>query len=228
MIHSPPDLMGMGIPSLWDVQGLAHVDVVLRQGTATTITGLQTRATFEALLLEVSLEVHPFESEFAVFGHLATPSWITLLWDFMSRSNFDLQSPNAPLILNREHDVALLRSFADMGFRGKDLFILNLCPKYLRCCRLSDIVRGDGRLIRYSIWHGLEPDHPLDDTVWPIKQRPVGKCWHLWQSALEKCFLLLGNTIQRTLRRPLGPWSRPPPGWAWWYSPSSRCIYNLS
>lgn len=170
VIHSPHELMGMGIPNLWESQGLVHVDAILCQGTAaSTITGHQLHASFEVLLLEVSLSVHSFDLDYTVFE----PSLMTILWDFLSTSNFTLWPPNLLLVLNCEHDVSLLQIFADLGFCGKNLYILNPCRKYLSCRHLSDIVTGDGQHICYSAWNSVEPGTAQDSVNWPVEKPPT-------------------------------------------------------
>jgi hypothetical protein len=130
VVHGPQRYQGLGIPDLWTVQGILKLWIAIQHGDAPTITGNQLRASMELHTLEIGLPGHLLTHSFAQLGHLATNSWLKQLWEFCSESNIQVTSTTPQLTLARTNDEFLMKQFAAQGYRGKDLFNLNLCRLY--------------------------------------------------------------------------------------------------
>jgi hypothetical protein len=202
--------------------------IAIQHGDAPTITGNQLRASMELHTIEIGLPGHLLTQSFAQFGHLATNSWLKQLWEFCSESNIQVTATTPQLALARVNDAFLMQQFAAHGYRGQDLFQLNLCRLYCHATRLSDISTGDGRRIHPMSWLGYSTASSGTDYDWPDHGSPTAKLWDLWQAAIRTCFLTL-DTPQQNLRVPLGSWTNPlPKHWHWFYSPLQDRVYQFS
>jgi hypothetical protein len=226
VVHGPQKYQGVGIPDLWTVQGILKLWLALRHGDAPTLTGHQLRASMELHTIEIGLPGHLLQQDFAIFGHLATTSWLQHLWEFCQDSAIQLHSTTPTLILAREHDTFLMRTFASFGYRHKHLEQLNLCRLYCHATRLSDITTGDGCRIHPESWQGHATDSAGVEYEWRTQGRPTNTAWTLWRAALRQCYLTLQPT-QQQLRKPLGKWTfKAPKQWQWFYSPSQDRVYQ--
>ena len=88
--HGPQLYQGIGIPGIWTVQGIMKMWLAINHGDAPTITGHQLRASMELLTLEIGLPGHVLQQPYQLFGHLATNSWLSHLWEFCDDSNIQL------------------------------------------------------------------------------------------------------------------------------------------
>jgi hypothetical protein len=70
---APPEVLGLGIPALWNQQGIEHVAALLRHGDspANNVTGCLLRDVMATLRLELGLPGVPFE-------HSLLPTFSTL------------------------------------------------------------------------------------------------------------------------------------------------------
>jgi hypothetical protein len=120
-----------------------------------------------------------------------------------------------------------MTQFSSFGYKGKELYHLNLCRMWCHSVRLLDISTGDGTRIHPDVWKGDPTDNSGSGFEWPTQGHPTPKCWKLWQSALRLCFLTL-DMPQQMLRCPLGKWVVPTdqPGWHCFYSPGQDWVYH--
>jgi hypothetical protein len=113
LVYGTTKYQGLGIPSLYTEQGIAHISKLLQHGHQPSITGNLLRASLQALQVELGISGFPLEQKFARVGFLATECWVKHAWKFMSSSKFTIQSsaldPN--LRLRRDNDTSLMESF---------------------------------------------------------------------------------------------------------------------
>ena len=88
-----------------------------------------------------------FSHSYAKFGFLATPSWITSTWQFISKYGLSLHGSLPNLELLQEGDQFLIQAFYDSGIQGQDLAAINHCHLFLQVLVLSDITNGSGGIL---------------------------------------------------------------------------------
>jgi hypothetical protein len=193
LVHGSVHYQGLGIPSLYSEQGLAHTDVLLRFGNRPdTITGGLLRISVEQLTLEIGLPDPPLQSNIANFSWL-TPTWLTHTGQFLSSSGLQLRTDLPTLPIYREDDQYLMVAFLRAGITG--LRFLHYCRMYLRVTCLSELVSGDGCSITDKSWLGIRDDKRPHYWNYPNQARPNEKTWDLWRSALTATFQLEGQTL---------------------------------
>lgn len=132
--------------------------------------------------METGLEGNIFSFRFRDFGHLATHSWIKILWEYLDYLDITLQlclTTNIPPV--REQDQSLIQLFSDKGWKRKRLEALNRVRKFKKVHRLSCITACDGRQIRPDILNRL----PGDSTrKWSV-ECPTPADFRLWRTALQ-------------------------------------------
>ena len=112
------------------------------------------RQSLEATKLEVGCEGSVLLKSFDEFGFLATPTWMTHTWQFLSENNMAIEDSLPELELQREGDQYLVRVFQRAGFNGRRLARLNICRLFLKVVTVSDIVTGCGQFISTLRWNG--------------------------------------------------------------------------
>jgi hypothetical protein len=67
--QAPPEVLGLGIPAIWNQQGIDHISATLRHGdsSAHNITGCVLRDAMATLQLELGLPGFPFEHSYSRF-----------------------------------------------------------------------------------------------------------------------------------------------------------------
>jgi hypothetical protein len=112
-----------------------------------------------------------------------------------------------------------MEEFALANFRGSDLVSLNICRMILHSVTLADICTVDGKAITLDAWQGQRDHSSGKEYSWPrVQSKLPSHYWELWQKALRLCFLVRGVRM--------GPWTRFPPHWQWFYSPQEDRIYK--
>ena len=115
VVHGPRHYMGLGLPLLFNCQGLAHLRVVQEHGGTLSTMGKLLGASIQHLKVEVGTGGPLFQMDFSIFGRLATPSWVTHLWKYLWTKKVGIEESTPSLGLRREGDVFLMQCFALMG-----------------------------------------------------------------------------------------------------------------
>jgi hypothetical protein len=76
LIYGTTKYQGLGIPSLYTEQGIAHISKLLQRGHQASITGDLLRASLQALQVELGSSGFPLEHKLARVGFLATECWV--------------------------------------------------------------------------------------------------------------------------------------------------------
>ena len=228
--QGPRLYQGLDHKPLYFTQGLRHIEALQRHGKSDSITGRLIRTSVEALKLETGSPDSLFSTDFALFGPLATSSWCTHTWQFLSENDILVEEDTPNLQPRRDHDEFLIPAFLAAGVKGKRLLQANRCRLYLQATSLADIASGDGREIMENAWSGHRDPFRTPYYQWPVQQRPADTDWREWRSALRSAFLDPARPSRRTLNRPLGEWivNAAEPRWEWYFSPSEKRIYRVS
>jgi hypothetical protein len=225
ILYGPTSLQGFGILHPWYHQEIMHLLVCLKQTSLGGITGLLISASMEQLRLELGLPGWLTDHSYQLFKDLPTRSWITTVWQFLDRFKIELRNSGAVLLDRRTNDRFLMQEFARQGYRGQELVLLNTCRMFLHSVTLSDLCTVDGSALSTAAWHGHRISTTCSEYRWPRVQLSLpSRYWSLWQTALRRSFLAPGSSM--ALRTPMGRWSRFPPTWQWFYSPSENRLYK--
>lgn len=79
----------------------------------------------EELQLEVGVKNSFFSYSYAVYGSMATRSWMAATWQFLSKSNITLLDPFPKPKMASTTDCFLMKRFAEYGYIGAELRHLN-------------------------------------------------------------------------------------------------------
>ena len=143
IVHGPVKFQGLGIQNLFTFQQTQHILRLLKFCTTEDhMTGQLIRHSLEATKLEIGCEGPVLLKSYEELGMLATPTWITHTWQFLSENHMGLEDSGPHLELQREGDQYLIRVFQQVGFRGWQLRRLNLCRIFLKAVTVADIATG--------------------------------------------------------------------------------------
>jgi hypothetical protein len=101
--QAPTTALGLGIPSLWNAQGIDHITAMLKHGDtpATNITGCLLCDKMSTLRLELGLPGHPFEHSYKTFQQCTTPIYLHRSWAFCNENGF-VRQPNPTSAMTRK------------------------------------------------------------------------------------------------------------------------------
>lgn len=192
---------GLQLPNLYWLQGYYHLDRLIRYAKSMHLTGQLIRHSLENLRLELGCNGQLFDLPYNTLSRIATDTWLTHTWKFISQYNLQLslQVPDIPL--QREFDSLLIPMFMAKGFQNEELQQLNRCRIFLKVTTLSDITCGFGEMITQEAWNGRCNDFRSTEHEWPKQGILPPSYWTLWQKAL-----LTLCCRPRKLCNPLGNW----------------------
>jgi hypothetical protein len=109
----------------------------------------------ELLQLELGTGQPLFSDDYETYQLLATNCWLKHVWRFQ-QEEYDLQlKPKVPVqTLQSTDDFFLMSCFADAGFTGESLRLLNQCRPFLRATTVADLVQTDGKILCEDAWWG--------------------------------------------------------------------------
>ena len=221
----PRRLQGLGIPHIWTTQGIEKLWAIFRHGDDHTITGFQIRSSIEYYLLELGLPGQLFSYPYSTLKHLATPSWITSLWEFVSTKGFLLSDAIPTIPLKCLEDKFLTEAFLLNQPNKTDLRLANLCRQWLRVLRISDISSGDGKHIIDQFWHGTAQCSLNSAYDWPRTEKPSAAAWRAWRFLLSH----ISHGPSHIFNQPLGMWTEQAASGneaEWKYSDSDNRLYH--
>ena len=224
-IQGPFDCMGLGIPSLYTMQGAAHIDLVVSHWKENTDTGKLLRCSFENFRLEMGCEGNPLDLPFEEWRHVATDSWFKSTWEFMSKYDIGISINLQEITQRRQNDAFIMEEFHSNGVKPKDLEVLNRCRLYLKAITIADIFETDGRTVLEQAWEGKPLLECRRGIEWPIQERPGQKQWRLWRSSLRRIYSLT-NRVSPTVI--MGNWMEhvTSHNWQWFYRQRDHKVFR--
>ncbi len=93
IVHAPICFQGLGIPSLYVFQGIAHIKVLLDAPPLEGITGSLLTCSAEDLKLEICLPGFFLKRYFKCFQHATMPCWWTSSWEFAHTGQIQIEDP---------------------------------------------------------------------------------------------------------------------------------------
>jgi hypothetical protein len=115
--QAAPEVLGLGIPALWNQQGIDHVAALLhhRDSPASNVTGCLLGDVRVTLPLESGLPGAPFEHSYQHFQLCTTPTYLHTSWEFCNDHPFVVKDNQPNLKLQRVNDQFLMQASADSG-----------------------------------------------------------------------------------------------------------------
>ena len=240
-MFAPLSRQGLGLIHPHDCQHLSQIQTIFRHGNRNSPTGQLFRASLEQLQLEIGLPDPIFQSSFELYGNLATPCWISHIWEYCHSKGITL-TPSIPqerlnatdpwtkptttqLQTRTTDDKFLMQLFAQEGYAKDKLFSLNVCRMYLQAVTLSNIATADGIFITRQAWNGTRNELRRSPYHWPRTERPPNAVWQLWQQALTNT-VLVTHQQQLRLRYALGTWLDELSLWNWFSSTDKKTLYH--
>jgi hypothetical protein len=98
--QAPTTALGLGIPSLWNDQGIDHITALLKHGDipTTNVTGYLLRDEMSTLRLELGLPGHPFEHSYKTFQQCKTPIYLHRSLGFCNENGFVVKDNQTQLL----------------------------------------------------------------------------------------------------------------------------------
>ncbi len=127
IVHAPLHFQGLGIPSVYISQGIAHIKALLDAPPLKGITGSLLTCLVEDLKLEIGLSRHFLQRDYKCFKQAMTQFWWMCTWEFPHTGCIWIEDPLQDLPLCRINDVHLTESFLREVAVGKLLRHLNHC-----------------------------------------------------------------------------------------------------
>jgi hypothetical protein len=226
LLYGPLAAQGLGLPSIFTSQTIAHCEACLRHGDQDTLTGRLLRGSLETLILEMGSSLPFWELDYGVWSPLMTDSWLKSTWRDTQSAGFHLNDTMERPQPQRDQDILLMDAFVAAGYRHKELFALNWCRMYVQAMCLSDIVNAEGSHVHPRTWACDRRDDWASRYNWPRNRRPSADAIIIWREALQKTFLRRGLGRLRQLRQPLGAWRvSNDDEWLWYYYPPDERLY---
>ena len=221
LLFGPKSKLGLGLPHLYTLQGILHLEDLLYPTSHATLTGDSYRSTLEQLMVNIGYGTDLFQVPYDLLGKLMPYTWMTHLWEFVYCNAIQIRH-DITMPLLRLHDSFIMHRAVVAKFTFAKLDAINRCRLYLQVLTCAEIVTADGGSITPKAWSGIRDSTVNSPYQWPTQPRPPPQDWRVWQSALTSCYLDTG----RQLRVPLGNWLGSDMGWEWFLDPVDRRLYQ--
>ncbi len=235
VVYGPKKYHGLGLRHPWVVQTIRHFQVLWTEWHKPSMTGKLLRSNMEQLRMEVGWPGQSAQWPLADLQKYLSKTWLsrTLIDGLTVGLTFQDDAPE--LLPLRVGDVFLMQRFWEMGFRRKQLFILNTVRMSMKVTTLADIATLDGSAISDLAFNGHLDSRPNPYSGWP-RDPPeiIPEHWHLWKWALAKSFLGImehqevDDGMAKRLPEPLGPWNQwfVHHHWTWYYDNAAKILYH--
>ena len=126
--YGPISRQGLGIQHLYTEQGIQKLGSLLRWTQVSTgLSGMLQRTTLQELKMELGLNGSVLNHSFKRLGHLATKSWVKVLWQFLQENGLQIMDDIPDFEELRTGDQCLMELILLAGFTGRELRRINLC-----------------------------------------------------------------------------------------------------
>lgn len=187
--------------------------------------GKQIKLSLENIQVQLGLTKLFLNYPYTTYGHLLPHTWMTSLWEFISKYKLHIHGWKQEFKPLRENDISIIESFAKKGYSANDLQELNKCRIFLKVHSLSDICNANGdQITRKSLEGQIDPHRP-STLIWKRIKRPTPRAFLLWKQALHSTFC--SSDTSPNLLQPLGPWLLPPRQlWQWYFDPHTNTLFR--
>ena len=206
---------GIGLFSLPIEQHICRVNLFCQHFGSPSTIGQKLLASLHWLQMQLGCNGNPLELDYAIWGHLATPGWITSFWEGLHSFPGDLIIKFEPIPLQRTGDTTLMHLAFDSGLRGSILKSFNRCRCASNMIFTSDIMTANGQSIEAK--YTKPGAAPLVSKLSFPSEHPTPQDWGIWTA--------FWNSPERQLA--LGGWVAPPHfQWPWVYDDREDMLYE--
>ena len=228
VVYGPKGTLGLGMNNLYLVQGSKHIAMLHQFLDTDSITGELLRHSIEITKIHLGHGQNLFTLDYSRLGRLTPSTWISQLWGFCHKFdihiNDEVTSNATP---KRQNDKFIMEEIALYNeFSNNDLDHINRCRLHLRVMTLSDIVNGNGRLLRRGVMKGNMFQLNTSPYLWPRQDRPGITSWRIWRKAMKKVFM---RQIKLHLKPEylLGCWNDGEiNNWNWFFVRQTQKVYQ--
>jgi hypothetical protein len=105
-----PEVLGLGIPAIWTLQGIDHIAVILWHGDSPASNGTSCilMDVMATLRIQLGLPGAPFDHSFRSFSLCTTPTYFHTTWELCNNHAFIIQDNQQLLTLQRINDQFLM------------------------------------------------------------------------------------------------------------------------
>lgn len=228
VIHLPKEMGGIGIPDLWTLQGVDHIQAILDHGDTDSPTGQLLQNTLEDHIIHMGSSLDICDLPRPMYRHMED-TWIKHTLMFMNSHQIKLKHNLPPInIWGDQHDTLLMdHILPKRGNTATRLQIgsFNRCRLFLQVMTISDITTSSGHIIE-SAWHVHQGFiSPSGEAYkWPLQKRPHSNDILVWQQLLKQTFGLSPAAPSDT---PISSLTHDTTRHAkWWWDPPSNLIWE--
>jgi len=222
IIHGPACLGGLQLPDVYTDQGVAQLRLLLGHLRRGDETSRLLRVAISVLQQRVGAKSLFFNLPYTKYEGWTEKTWLTSTWKFMHITNLQVQITRIPLPTpQRENDVFLMTEFVYLGFKKRDLELINQCRIFHQVLTLADITDADGTTM--DPVYNSKQRHPdrKSPLQWPNQGRPSQQAWRQWKIALHSL------TSKGKKQQTLGSWTtRPHQHWYWIVRLSDKALFQ--
>jgi hypothetical protein len=212
---------GIGMFDLAVEQMIGWSNMVLQHFGAPTTLGHKMKATLEALQIEIGCTGNPLSERYDSRGILATPSWITSVWERSQQYKLEFILDYDTIQAPRENDITIIELLLQNGITGMNLRRMNRCRIKLQAFFLSDLTTASGRHL--EAWVRGSRRGRQSRFRFP-REHPSPCDWELWD-----CFWDSWVNRNGTLPHKLGRWQgNPHQQWDWFLDKQRNTLWNNS
>jgi hypothetical protein len=213
----PWEFQGLGLPNLGIMKGADMVQYLVRHWGSKHGLGHRLRRSYELTQLDCGLEGNFLVRDFDALGNLATPCWMTTLWEYTwyYRATLTLEEITVPTV--RERDRVFME-LVIASWPPQDWARINRVRQHKNIYFLSQLLASDGSNV--SPINLDQSPGPRSTMLFP-RQAPTPADFKLWKRVLH-------HIISPKLRwsPPLGKYLRQPyEAEIWWTGELADSIF---
>ena len=189
VLHSSFNLAGLNIHHLYQLQGFEKLKLFLWHLRLQDTTGKLLKISKNNTQLEIGLSKPFLELKHGKYAYLATPTWITSIWEYLESSKVKVRAVDETFYaLPRKGDKYLMDIITDTALSEEKITIFNKVRLYLQVLSLSDIILvGTKSTIIPNIRKGFKAR--TSKWVWP-SIREIPKDWRqIWIDIIDTIIL---------------------------------------
>ena len=161
VVHGPRCLQGLGVPFLYNTQGIHKLLKILNYSNSPTSTsGRLLKVTMENQHLESGLSGNSLTPPLSILPCL-TPTWLKFSSSFFVKHGWSIARPTLSIPTAFSQDHYLMDEFAKLP--GPPLPLLNDCHVHLHLLTIGDTLDASGQYILPGYTNGtlVCPSHPF-------------------------------------------------------------------
>ena len=195
--------------------------MILQHYKAPSTLGQKCTATLEALQVEIGCTGNPLLECYHTRGILATPCWISSVWERCWQYKLMIYLNYDELLVPRKNGITIISLLLQHNVRGMDLRRMNRCRLTLNAIFLSDIITANGKLIEEGVY--TNRIGRTSKIRFP-REQPCSTDWELWDNFWSS-WTLRNNTIPS----PLGSWiNKSHQDWHWFINTSTNTLWECT